>query len=185
MKKYTGITLIELLISLAVLSILLSIATSSLGQFVSRHHSDIVMSELAKLIYVARHHAITANTYTTLCPSEDRVSCVNNWNRPLILFTDKNKNETVDGNDKVLRISSPDSEHPGHLTLRVSGNKFLQFNARGFSNGKFGNLTFCPQNQNPTLARRIVINRMGRIRHEKDKNGDGVIDTSTPLLCNS
>lgn len=178
-----GLSLSNLLISLAIISILLTATTPSLTGIINKQHASAIMDKLGTLIYFTRQQAITSNTYTTLCPSKNLISCVNDWGEQLILFTDHNKNEVVDGRDTVLRVSTLTSEHSGYLTLNTAGKKYLQFNSRGHSNGKWGNLTYCPSNHDLTLARRLIINRTGRVRYEKDSNGDGIIDTSTPLMC--
>ncbi|WP_169335589.1 GspH/FimT family pseudopilin [Dasania marina] len=179
-----GFTLSNILFSLAVLSILLMVTAPSLSHMLDKQRSTVVINKLSKLIYLTRQQAISANAYTTICPSIDLVTCVDDWNQQLILFTDYDKNEKVNGDDTIFRVSDLIPDGFGNLNLRTSGNKYLQFNARGYTNGKWGNITYCPSNRDLTLARRIVINRTGRIRHEKDINGDGIIDTSTPLLCN-
>lgn len=60
----------------------------------------------------------------------------------------------------------------------VDGNKSLvQYQANGQLLASNGTFIYCPDNQDKTLIRAVIINRVGRIRMAEDLNNDGVVES--------
>ena len=88
-----GYTLIELLISLAVLGILTALATASYAAVKSRWDSEEARAALYTGFFTAKTQAI-AGIYTVICPSNDGQYCLasNQWHHGWIVFQDINQN---------------------------------------------------------------------------------------------
>lgn len=178
LRHSTGMTLVELIISLSILGFIVGIALPSLTHLLNKTRADVAINQLKQLIYFARYKAIETGDFVVLCPSANDMKCSSNWYQTLLVFNDKNRNKVLDKNEKVFQTL--DILNKGEtLNLRASANKkYLMFNSLGITHGLFGNLTFCLPDQSLKSARRITINRAGRARIHKDLNGDGIIDGS-------
>ncbi len=172
-----GLTLVELLIALAVLSILSFIAIPGLSSFIEKQRAETAMRQMAGLVRMARNEAVATRHPTTLCPSVDGRQCSSNWNRGVLLFTDDNQNSEVDTGDKVVRYL-PEFLEQGDLSWRSLRNK-VQFDIRGLPRGTVGSFVYCPASKDQTIARSLVINFQGRIRPGRDSNGDGIRETGS------
>lgn len=90
MKKYTGFTLVELMITIAIISVLLVVGLPSLKTFMQGNQLVASTNELISAFHVARSEAIKRNNTVTICESTDGTSCTTtgNWNNGWIVFVD-------------------------------------------------------------------------------------------------
>lgn len=182
----SGLSLIESLISLAILTIVfmrLSMpATSSWRQ---KAEIDAVMQELMTSIGLARSHAISENVMVTLCRSDDGRQCRGSWSDGYIVFIDRDANHILDDNDRILTRAT--SFKPiGSLSYNSFQNKqYLQITPRGFTDFQNGNFTFCSIDGNPENNRQIIVSLSGRARYARDRDGDGLVENSQgkPVIC--
>ncbi|WP_169334464.1 GspH/FimT family pseudopilin [Hahella ganghwensis] len=184
--KSNGFTLVELLAVMAIFGIVVGWGAPQLFSLIEKYRADTTIRSLHQFIYAARLQAINSGTLTYICPTEDLENCNSDWSNPLMVFSDFNHNRKVDTNqsEKVSRILNPlkDGET---LTIRASANKkYLVFNSRGYTNGVFGNITYCRDNDLHS-ARRITIRLGGRLRINRDDDQDGIVDSgsSMPVEC--
>lgn len=186
MRKPTGgWTLIELLIVLAIASILMGLMVPSFSDLVRRNQAATAINWIVGAIRFSRHSAVTHGTMVTICPSTDGLACGGKWHDGTIVFTDANADSIVNGHDEILkRFDFP--VDGGTLTWRAFGNRqYLQLTSMGYTNYMNGNFTYCSENRDPRYARQIVINMPGRVRKAYDTNNDGIIEDyrGRPLRC--
>ncbi len=185
MKKTSGLTLMELLISLGILSILLGLALPNFRAMAQSVSGDVTLRKLANAIQFGKATAITNNATVTLCRSDDGSDCGGNWQDGVMLFIDSNRNREFDGDDDLLRhITFPDGN--GSIRFRAFQNKqYLQLTSLGTTRDQNGNFTYCPYTGENVFARQLIINRTARLRFAQDSNGDGVREDSRgrPLDC--
>lgn len=80
MSKHGGFTLVELMITVAILVILLTIAVPNFGQFVQGGRMDTVQDRLVASLSLARSEAISSRRTVILCPRSANVnSCGDDW----------------------------------------------------------------------------------------------------------
>lgn len=184
-SDHKGLSLIELLVTLAVLAILLTLSLPGLGDRRGKIEGEKVMAELTAAISMARASAVDHNLMVTLCRSDDGLHCQGSWKDGSIIFTDENEDRIVNGNDRLLYRTSA-MQIGGTLRFRSFRNRqYLQMTPRGFTNYQNGNFTYCPADGDPRLARQIIVSLSGRTRMARDLDGDGIVEDSrgNPLKC--
>ncbi len=178
-RKYQGISLVELLVMLSVVgALLLNVSPNGFARPQEVKLIDGVMSDIMAAIAMARSAAIFEAQMVTFCRSNDGKKCQGSWHEGSIIFTDKNADKILNGEDRLLYKLDAIAVQ-GNLSFNSFRNKqYLQMTPRGTTNNQNGNFTFCPSDKNPVLARQIIISFTGRTRHAKDTDGDGIVENS-------
>lgn len=172
MKKTNGFTLFEVLIGLSILGIITAIAVPNLTQFLVNTRVDNEISQLQRLLLVARNTAINAEQTVTVCPLSASLSCTNNWQNQLTVFIDVDGDGNLEtgSNDKIVKVKESISNGD---RLQFSRNSVIYTPSgrlSGFSNGTF---SYCPAEQS-NLSRGIILFRSGRAYLSSDTNRDGI-----------
>jgi type IV fimbrial biogenesis protein FimT len=183
----SGVTIVELLVTLAVAGVLLGLAVPNFRDFVERNRSAAVLNQLIGALQTARHAAITLHTAVTLCPGSPTSGCGprDSWQAGAIVFADRNANGRVDSGEDVLR-SFPPLPNGTRVYWRSFRNRnYLQIKATGLTNWQNGHLLYCPANGDVHFARAVIINAQGRVRNAADSDRDGVVEDANgdPLTC--
>ncbi|NKB34281.1 MAG: prepilin-type N-terminal cleavage/methylation domain-containing protein [Pseudomonadales bacterium] len=187
MGRLDGFTMLELLIALLIIGVLLGVALPDFEQTISQKRSEQTLKTLTQTIEFARIAAITSSSTVTLCKSSDGEACGGEWNNGVLVFTDSNRNRSIDDEDELLRYVSFHFAR-GQLRWRAFQNKpYLQMTSQGFTYYQNGNFTYCPNGNDPESIHQIIVNRLGRIRWATDSDGDGIREDSRgrPLNCDS
>jgi len=182
--KTKGFTLVELLITAALLAILSFVAVPGIQSLIIKNTSTASANQIASLVRYARKEAVFRNTNVTLCPSIDGLSCSNSeWHEGLLLFTDQNSNSKVDDQDVIKRFAQP-FLNSGSLTWRSLRNK-VQFNSRGAVMGTAGSFVYCPNNKDARMGASLVLSFQGRLRNGHDSNKNGIPETGSnkDIVC--
>lgn len=107
MTRQNGFTLIELMTTIGIAAILVTMAVPSLKSFTLNSRQTAGINELISGMHMARNTAITMNTRVTMCPSSNEQSCqAVSWDQGWIAFIDKNSNQIVDAEDTIVRSTS-------------------------------------------------------------------------------
>jgi type IV fimbrial biogenesis protein FimT len=117
-----GFTLIEVMVTIAVLGVLTALAAPSIQKMIQDNRVRGQASDLMASLAIARSESAKQGVRVTVCTSSNYTSCngggASAWNSGYILFTDVNANGAVDAGDTILRIGDPLS---GGNTLTSSG----------------------------------------------------------------
>jgi len=168
-----GVTLIELMVVLAITSIVVGLAAPSLNELLIQNRVSAQISILGRAITLARTTAIFSNTVITLCRSKNHQNCNGKWRDGIILFSDKNKDHQVTNGDEVLATVNAFPTGDKIFWRAFQNRQYLQMNPRGFTRYQNGTFTYCPK-EGLRFARAIILNATGRIRYSEDKDNDGV-----------
>src|SRR3569833_4532748 len=85
-----GFTLVELLVTISIATILVTLAVPSFSDFVKNNRMITQPTDFVTAMNVARSEAIRRGTRITLCKSSDGAGCVSgrNWEQGWIVFVD-------------------------------------------------------------------------------------------------
>jgi len=172
MRTFRGFTLIELMVSIAVLAILLGIAAPSFRSMTASSDLRGVSNELITTLAQARSEAIKRGGRVTVCMSADGAACIatGGWEQGWIMFNDNTHSgatAVIDAGETVLRVFPKSSND-----IVVNGNMtYVSYSADGLSrlmNGGFlaGKLQVCSTATgiaDSERARKLVINNAGRV----------------------
>lgn len=128
----SGFTLVELMITLAIAAILLTMAVPSFSSFVRGNRATTQTNDLIATLQLARGEAIKSNRRVSICMSSDQSTCSGtNWASGWIVFTDTDANGTRAGTETLIRVH----EALPNSTLTVAGfstANYVQYLSTGF-----------------------------------------------------
>ena len=107
MKKKSGFTLLELMISLGILGILLGFAAPSFTTIISNNRISSSLHDFAGALQLAKAEAAARLNSVTVCKKNAAsTACVGggNWQPGWIVFSDINGDGAVDDGDTVILI---------------------------------------------------------------------------------
>lgn len=170
-KKHSGFTLIELMVTLAVAGILMSIAIPNYQTFILNSRMSAQTNDFMAAIGMARSEAIKRATRVSICKSADTSNALptcttsGNWEQGWIIFTDGSTVGTKDGTDVIIQVRGPFS---GTNTLIGNTNvvDYIAYGATGFGT-LTGTLSLCPPSPAAVEGRDIVISNTGRARVQR------------------
>lgn len=156
-----GFTLIELMVTLSVLAILLTIGIPSLQMFIQNSRLQSQSASLMGDLNYARAEAVRLGSPVAVCASANGAACSGalTWETGWLIFNDINTDGVVDAGE-LLRAAPALG---GGNTLR-SGRALVRFNAQGFSNGFNDTFRVCDI-RGPGSARGVVLSNQGRVRN--------------------
>ena len=164
MKQHSGFTLVELMITLALVAILATIGVPNFMNFIVNNRLAAQTNELVSALNLARSEAIKRNTRVTVCRSNNGTGCGGTWNNGWIVFVDGGTGASVDAGDEVLRVWTTGASDTT-LTPTNAGLASVQFPGFGLTTLATFDLTatHCTGNN----ARRIDVAASGRISTTK------------------
>ncbi|MDM3871262.1 GspH/FimT family pseudopilin [Porticoccus sp. W117] len=96
--KQAGFTLIELMVTVAILAILVAVAVPAMTSFMNSNRLTAHTSALKQAIQYARSEAVAKNQNVSVCASSDGATCTGAWNQGWIV--------RLDSDGTVLRVWS-------------------------------------------------------------------------------
>lgn len=164
-KPY-GFTLFELLIAVAILVIMATLAIPGMSAQIQNSRANAALFEMFSTLSLARSEAIKRGYRVGLCPSDDGTSCNNtfSWQDGWILFKDPDRNGLPDTANATIIY------HNVNINIRIlttSGRRKVMYQPDGTVTGNSNmTMTFCRPltNQPPD---QIVQSQSGRIRVNK------------------
>jgi type IV fimbrial biogenesis protein FimT len=190
MKKESGFTLIELMITLIVAAILLTVGVPSLKSFIQNGKVTEARDSLRSALFVARSAAISEKATGCVCPTADAAAVVpackndGNWETGWIAFaeiTDASGACVYDGGtDILLKVYDGSNNDSTTFAIRndnpsINTPNYVRFNSRGApvqQNGvaQQGTFSICDDRgvvvdaTGKTRARAIILSVAGSTR---------------------
>jgi type IV fimbrial biogenesis protein FimT len=174
-KHIHGLSLIELITALCLLTILVTLGVPGLKTLLIKTQQSTLINGFSTLFHQARSLAINSMTRQILCPSEDSQTCLpgNDWSRGLIQVTDTNRNGQADPGEPVSALFNAETGSE----IEVHSSPFrtrVHYLSDGRPSGYNLTLAFCdPQNRIP--GKYLIVNNVGRIRVSDQVDGDSKV----------
>lgn len=149
----SGFTLIELMITLVVAGILVTIGVPSYLTVSQNARASELASGLTSAVALARAEAIRRGEPVSVCPSDDASTCSGSWTDGWIAI--------VPSDGEVLSIWGPPSG--GVLTQTPDADTALDFGALGELISSDTLLVTSSSNCTGTRARSLAITAIGRV----------------------
>jgi type IV fimbrial biogenesis protein FimT len=195
-SKQTGLTLVELMVTIALIGIVASLATGSWGSFIQTTSTTTYKQDLFNSLTLAKSEAITRNTRVTVCQRAPGavIACDigANWNNGWIVFVDVNNDgftivqPAADPNANIIHVQGP---LKGNYSLTGNNNitNNVSFTRLGFprvpgAGGlQIGTFLLCGPQGYDKQSRKISIAPSGRIRGLAPQDDD--YDKRGPKIC--
>jgi type IV fimbrial biogenesis protein FimT len=165
-----GITLIELLVTLAIIAILIALVTPSFETVIHKNRIAATANLLNSSLQLARSEAITRGLRVTICKSasvdqaQPVCSQAANWQDGWLAFANQGHDCTVDAGDELLKVFQPASDQVT-ITATSSFDSCLSYLPDGTSEGtSFTNGSFSMCLNAGAGGRTLIISNTGRIR---------------------
>lgn len=110
LSKNFGFTLIELIVTLTVAAILLTIAVPGMSRFIQANRLTSAANELIGDLALARSEALKRGTNTGVCKSGGGATCAGSgaaWGSGWIVFVDVDQDRAWSASDILLRTREP------------------------------------------------------------------------------
>lgn len=164
---HSGLTLVELLVAVALLAVLLSVAVPGLGALRESQAMQGAALELLSAVHLARAEAVKRNRDVVICPSPAGAGegCEGVLAAGWLVFVDENRNRDLDSGEAVLR-RSPRLDPALSLSNRAGTRHADERVAYRPDGSARRNLTWllCSRRDPSMPSRALVLNRVGRPR---------------------
>ncbi|MDP7593593.1 MAG: GspH/FimT family pseudopilin [Litorilituus sp.] len=172
LKSSHGFTIVELMVAIALVAIISTIALPSLNHFLVKIRVDNEITELQRLLLTARNMAINTGKNTTICPLDDSGHCTSNWQNKISVFTN-DSNDIVSNNsfatpDELIKVK--EGVKPGD-TLQFA-NISVIYAPSGQLITNNGSFNYCPKNEEDE-SRGVSLSVSGRSYLSADTDNDG------------
>lgn len=160
--KTHGITLIEVMVTIAIVAIISLFSMWFLPDFLALNRADNQVNLLYRNINFARLYAIENDTYVTLCALKNNECEKGDWGEQVSLFIDNDKSTSLNNDELMLSTF----EHTHELDSLEYPREALTFRPDGSLNGfQNGTFIYCPNTDKAVLdGLALSVSQTGRIR---------------------
>lgn len=163
LRRAGGFTIVELVVSTALLAILIQLAVPPFAQILVNWQRDQVTRTMTDHLMLARSEAIRWSQRVVMCNSDDGRQCApsasRDWKSGWLVFRDVDNNGQFNDNDKLIAVSLTREN-----VLSIRGNALRQrfvFMPTGMMASGMGTIEIVPRSG---ISQKIIVNRIGRVR---------------------
>lgn len=163
MKKFSGYTLLELLVTIVVVSMLMAFGIPAMTNFTQNDRLITQINTLTGHLALARSEALKRAQQVSVCVSSNGTSCTGGttWEEGWIVYVDENGDGGFTAGEEVLRAQQT---LQGGNTLTTTIGTEVTYDYRGFVlPASVGSFTLCDARDE---GRAIAISTTGRVRKE-------------------
>lgn len=158
----SGFTLMEILVTLALGTILITVAVPAMAQMIASNRVTSAINNFTAHLQLARSEALKTGQRTVLCPSADGTGCLGSrdWHRGYMIFVDTDADRSRDPGEAVVKVHQIDSDA---FLVNAGERKTVTYQPSGGSAGSNLTVTFCDANGR-TNPKAVVVSMSGRPR---------------------
>ena len=180
MNMQRGLTLIELLVTVAVVGIMLAVGVPAFQRITEENRQVSTINSLAGGLNLARSEAVKQGRAVTVCASADGIACSGStdWTNGWIAFTDENRDGLINGNDVLVARNGALGAGVQLRATQFDDNSRLRYLPSGrleTTPDPDGTFVLCDtRTWDATRARVLNINNLGRVALAQDPDNTGV-----------
>ncbi len=167
MKKKSGFTLLELLMTVALISIVTALAIPSMRTYGQNDRLTTNINTMIGHLAYARSEAVKRHAQVSICISNDTLGCTGgSWEDGWIVYVDADANGTFDAatvNEDILRVNQALDGNNTLAPTAAYGNQ-VTYDNRGFVTAT-GGFLLCDA-RNGAFGKTITISNTGRVRFQ-------------------
>lgn len=156
MKKVRGFTLVELMVTIAVAGILVTVALPAFNNILSGWRLTNVTNEIVAAVHLARSDAVRLNRNVSLCRAASAVAAACAGGAANDLWQ-----HWIVSNGNIARRASPDNVRAIRITSTLAGNQ-VAYGPGGLPNNT-GTITVCSTAMNDQNRRVITVGPGNRV----------------------
>jgi type IV fimbrial biogenesis protein FimT len=163
MKREHGFTLLEIIVTLAIIAVVMAVAIPGMGTFIKNERLTTQINSLVGHLAYARSEAVLRTQQVAVCVSDDTTSCSGGttWGDGWIVYVDADGNSNLNGGELILRVQQT-LEGDNTLTPTTIGTQVI-YDFRGFLSTPVGSLLLCDDRSGP-YGKTLSISTTGRVR---------------------
>jgi len=168
-RQTLGFTLIELVVTMAVAAILVTVAIPNMRTFIQNGRLNTQINNLVGDLGLARSEAINRRTNVGVCMSTNGTTCAGggNWRDGRAIFVDADNDGAWDPGEQILRFREPLASATDSLSTNAVLGDPIIFTASGASSnvivgGPVGVFTFC-DDRGASKGKQVSLNHMGQV----------------------
>lgn len=176
--RQQGFTLLELLITLSIVSILFAISAPQFGETIAKNRVSATTDSVIRTVQLARSESIKRGNRVVACLSDHTLTCNPASSDRILVFSDENRSGQPSITDDIIKTIEFDPD-----TATVSYNRpYLGFAATGYAAGTNGTFKVCDISGRGDF---VIVSSLGRARKGRDYDGDGIVEKppGTPINC--
>jgi type IV fimbrial biogenesis protein FimT len=169
-RESRAFTLLELVITLSVIAILATMGIPTFQKFTQKQAISAAINTLHSDLLLARSRAVYEDAEVVACPGNIRSGCSGstNWGEGWIVFADTNADRAWQSDEILIRNSMAVEQMS---IFGSAGRTSIRFLPNGSAPGSNSSISFCGPG-GPSLARKLVISNLGRVRRDSATNLD-------------
>ena len=155
-----GFTLVELMIVIAITSIVLSIGIPEMQVFIKNDRLVSTSNSLLGDLMLARSKAVEQNLPTILCSTNNQTSCTDgNLEDGWLVGIDEDESGSIETGETLIKIAQAVGSD---IQITSSFGSLINYDSRGFTPDTIGTLTI-QDGRGSEYAKSLTINRTGRV----------------------